>query len=172
MRDACNYRPISLVRMLAKVFDFILVKRFNTWFMPHDSQTAYQSGRSCADHVFFMRCLINHVNRTKEKMFLIAVDFDGAFDRVSRSILIKKLVLFGAGTTFIMCIASIYMSTKYTLFHSKLHRDYFLYAGIKQGLPLSPMMCLFYINDIFDFFDALYNIIIIYFVKVKCFDTC
>ena len=142
--------------MLAKIFDFILVKRFNAWFTPHDCQSAYQSKKSCADHVFFLRCMINHVKRTKETLFLIAIDFDGAFDRVSRSVLIKKLVLFGAGTTFVMCLASIYMSTEYTLFQSKTHMNYFFYAGIKQGLPLSPMLFLFYINEIFQFFEAIH----------------
>ena len=50
--DALNYRPISLVQLLLKLFDFILLKRFTNWFKPHDAQTAYQEGRSSADHVF------------------------------------------------------------------------------------------------------------------------
>ena len=43
----------------------------------------------------------------KRKTFFIAIDFDGAFERVSRSILIRKLIRFGAGTVFVLCIASI-----------------------------------------------------------------
>ena len=34
---------------------------------------------------------------------------------------------------------------------------YHISAGIKQGLPLSPWLFLFYINDIFELFEAIYG---------------
>ena len=79
-----NYRPISLVQLLSKLFDFILLKRFRGWFTPHDAHSAYQNGKSCADHVFLLRALVNHCINTKEKLFIVCVDFEGAFDKVSR----------------------------------------------------------------------------------------
>ena len=90
--NASNYRPISLVPLLSKLFDFILCNRFTTWFKPNDSQTAYQKKKSTADHVFFLRCIIQECMRKSMKLYIIAVDFDGAFDRISRSHLIRKLV--------------------------------------------------------------------------------
>ena len=150
--ESRNYRAISLVHLLAKLFDFILLSRFTRWFTPADEQTAYQANRSSADHVFLLRCITQHAKRFKKQVFLIAIDFDGAFDRVSRARLIRKLCLFGAGTIFTSCIASIYMSTENVIFRDDSHVRYKLYSGIKQGLPLSPLLFLFYINDVFDFF--------------------
>ena len=147
-----NYRAISLVQLLAKLFDFILLERFKKWFVPADSQTAYQSKKGSADHVFLLRCMMQHAKRFKCKLFLIAIDFDGAFDRVSRATLIRKLSLFGAGTIFTACLASIYMSTENVIFRDNSYVTYKLFSGIKQGLPSSPLLFLFYINDIFDFF--------------------
>ena len=46
------YRPISLVQLLSKFFDFILLDRFVMWFVPHDCQSAYQKNETSADHVF------------------------------------------------------------------------------------------------------------------------
>ena len=152
-----NYRGISLVQLLAKLFDIIMLRRFKRWFIPADEQTAYCPKRGSADHVFFLRCMLQYAKRTKQKLFLIAIDFDGAFDRVCRSTMIKKLCLFGAGSVFTACLASIYMCTDNIIYRGDSNVRFNLYSGIKQGLPLSPLLFLFYINDIFDFFGALYD---------------
>ena len=76
--------------MLAKLLDFVLLHRFKNWFTPSDEQSAYQTKRSCSGNVFLTRCLINLANRSKQKLYLITVDFDGAFDRISRSQLFKR----------------------------------------------------------------------------------
>ena len=152
-----NYRGISLVQLLAKLFDIVMLRRFKRWFTPADEQTAYCPQRGSADHVFLLRCMLQHAKRTKQKLFLIAIDFDGAFDRVCRSTMIKKLCLFGAGSVFTACLASIYMCTDNIIYRGDSNVRFKLYSGIKQGLPLSPLLFLFYINDIFDFFGALYD---------------
>ena len=138
-------------------FDFILLQRFKKWFNPADEQTAYQQNRGCADHVFFLRCLTQHAKRYKKKLFLIAIDFDGAFDKVSRSHLIRKLCLFGAGTVFTACLASISMCTDNVIFRGLSHASYKLYSGIKQGSPLSPFLFFFYIDDVFNFLGKIYD---------------
>ena len=152
-----NYRPISLVQMLSKLFDFILLNRFKHWFKPNDSQSAYQSKRNCAEHVFLIRALIKHCKITKNKLFVICIDFEGAFDRISRQRLFRKLQLFGAGATFIICIMTSYLFTDYIIYQKETHFCYYLIAGIKQGLPLSPWLFIFYINDIFDLFNGVYG---------------
>ena len=147
------YRGISIVYLMAKIFDIILLNRFKQWFKPSDLQTAYQEEKSTADHVFLERCLIAYARKVKEKLFIISIDFDGAFDRISRSVLIKKLCRFGAGAIFVSCIASMYLKTDNIIFNNGEHIMYTLFAGIKQGLPLSPLLFLFYVDDIFTYFD-------------------
>ena len=79
------------MQLLAKLFDFILLNRFKIWFVPADGQTAYQSELGSADHVFLLRCMTQYAKKYKKTLILIAIDFDGAFDRVPRSSLVRKL---------------------------------------------------------------------------------
>ena len=134
-----------------------MLNRFKKWFKPADEDTAYQEGKSCADHIFLLRCLINYAKFKRKKFFLCTLDFDGAFDRVSRAILLKKLALFGAGSLFLLCIAAMYRKTESIIIQKDNHYVYEILSGIKQGLPLSPYLFLFYINDVFDYFYRIYD---------------
>ena len=71
-------------------------------------QTAYQAGRTANDHPFLLRCMIEFSKQKKKKLFIVAIDFNGAFDRVKRSLLLKKLIIFGAGSLFAACLANMY----------------------------------------------------------------
>ena len=115
-------------------------------------------GKADADHVFLLRALVNHCINTKEKLFIVCVDFEGSFDKISRHRLFKKLQLFGAGTTFIFCIIAIYSFTDCIIYQKETNFTYHLLAGSKQGLPLSPWLFLFYINNIFDLFGGVYGV--------------
>ena len=133
------------------------MKRFKDWFLPHDNQTAYQKGKSANDHIFLLRCLIDQVKKKRETLFIAAIDFDGAFDRIKRSTLLKKLIIFGAGSAFVSCIGNMYKYSMRNIFDSDTVTSYYLYSGIKQGLPLSPFLFLFYINDIHDYFHTFFT---------------
>ena len=139
------------------MFDFILLERFRKWFKPNDSQSAYQSERGCADHVFFIRGIVNYCVNSNSKLFVICIDFEGAFDKISRHQLFRKLKLFGVGSLFLSCLMAIYSATPCTIIQDDNSFTYLLLAGIKQGLPLSPWLFLFYIDDIFDLFESIYG---------------
>ena len=101
-----------------------------------------------------MRCWIQQFILDKRKLFITAVDFDGAFDRVNRRTLLKKLIAFGAGTLFVICLSNLYTMSINNIYSNGASVSYMLYSGIKQGLPLSPYLFLFYIDDVFSYFDS------------------
>ena len=99
--------------------------------------------------------MITSKRKGNKPLFIAAIDFDGAFDRVKRSTLLKKLILFGAGSAFVTCITNMYKYSRCSIFDNETV-TYYLYSGIKQGLPLSPFLFIFYINDIHDYFETFF----------------
>ena len=64
-----------------------------------------------------------------------------------------KLVLAGASSIFVTCLANLYLISGNTIYSNSNSIIYMLHTGIKQGLPLSPYLFLFYIDDIFIYLD-------------------
>ena len=100
--------------------------------------------------------------RSKQKLYLITVDFDGAFDRISRNKLFRKLILFGAGTTYVACLMAIYNRTECIMFGNNENILYGINSGIKQGSPMSPLLFLFYVDDVFEYFVSSFTSFCIY----------
>ena len=129
---------IPVLRLLRGLTSFLLADFRNSsnrqMSKLREEQSAYQSKKGGADHVFVIRCLIQHTKRLKQKLYIIPIDFDGAFGRVSRLLLICKLILFGAGTVFVSCLASIYMRTDSIMYrnndHIYLYHHFYLFIYI------------------------------------------
>ena len=56
--DIPNLRGIGLKDLFAKLYDAILKRRLEKWLNIPQQQTAYQKGKGCYLHVFYVRCLI------------------------------------------------------------------------------------------------------------------
>ncbi|CAL4160865.1 unnamed protein product, partial [Meganyctiphanes norvegica] len=50
-----NYRGITIINCLAKVFDMILCHRLQLWFRPYREQAGSQRGRGCLEHITTLR---------------------------------------------------------------------------------------------------------------------
>ena len=54
-----NYRGISVIICIAKIYDFVLYKRLSKWFTPHKEQAGAQPKRWCIEHILTLRLIIN-----------------------------------------------------------------------------------------------------------------
>ena len=83
-RDPCNYRPITLISCLGKVFTQILNSRIKKYVDEKDiineCQFGFRKKRSTADNMFILPNLIELVCKGKKKVYIV----QQAFDRVWR----------------------------------------------------------------------------------------
>ena len=55
-----NYRGISVVNSMAKIYDMILCARLELWYKPHREQAGAQRGRGCLEHIISLRLVIDY----------------------------------------------------------------------------------------------------------------
>lgn len=149
-----NYRPISLLPIIAKLFDTIINRQLMNHLLKHDiiSPTQY-AFRPNSNTTLTLQAIIDEISKHKHKnnpILGIYIDLSKAYDTVSHEKLLRKLRDdFHFSTTTVAFFKSYFTnrtqqlhtnhatSTKQTITH-----------GIPQGSTLSTTLFLLYINDI------------------------
>ena len=97
--DGNNYRGITLLSTLGKLFTSILNNRLKTWAEEYhvyvEAQAGFRASMGTTDNIFVMHGVINHLLNKGEKLFCAFVDFTKAFDYVVREVIWYKLIKIG-----------------------------------------------------------------------------
>ena len=126
--DPGNYRRISIMSAIAKVYDIILSKRFILWYTPFSEQAGAQKNRGCEEQILAVRLMIDVARKTKEKLYIAFIDYQKAYDKINRKKLIERLDSIGCGTTFLMALQQSMSSIG--IIGGK---EFLTSAGVKQG---------------------------------------
>ena len=93
--EARNYRPVSLLPVLSKVLETIVAKRVTQHLERHHllstRQFGFRQGRSAADLHLLMTAKWSEALDQGKATAIVALDIEGAFDKVWHEALIEKL---------------------------------------------------------------------------------
>ena len=96
--DPANYRPITLLSCMGKLFTCVINNRLQLFSENHDKiihcQAGFRKRFSTADHIYALHTLIDLVQNKGKKLFCCFVDLKRAFDTVWKEGLFYKLKLF------------------------------------------------------------------------------
>ena len=151
--EAKNYRPVSLLPVLSKVLESIVAARVTEHLEMHhllcSRQYGFRRGRSAGDLHLLLTAELSAALDNSKKTAVVALDIEGAFDKVWHAALITKLRAAGVDGALLHLLTD-YLHDRYLRVtvggqESALQP---IRAGVPQGSCLGPLLWNVYINDL------------------------
>ena len=156
--EKSNYRPISVLPNLSKIFENVLYDQISSFFENIFSkyQTGFRKGFSPQS------CLVAMIEKFKKSLdqggeyAALLTDLSKAFDCLPHDLIIAKLHAYGFDKASLRLMHS-YLTDRYQ--RVKINNSYSLWSLIKHGVPqgsiLGPTLFNIYLCDMFFIVDSI-----------------
>ena len=156
--DPDNYRKITVIPALGKIFEAVLNNRAKfaseSLELEDPLQNGFKGGARATDNAFILNSLIDITAARKRPLYVCYVDFKSAFDCVHRKALLYKLFGKGVGGKYFDILKSMYENAKSRVkWNSALGKIFENLRGVLQGGVLSPTLFKIFLSDIKDYLD-------------------
>ncbi|BES87382.1 Reverse transcriptase (RNA-dependent DNA polymerase) [Nesidiocoris tenuis] len=154
--DAANYRGLSFVNCLSKLFTSLLANRLSLFVneggLLSECQNGFRKGYSTVDAIFTLCGVVRlRLSRPRGKLYAFFVDLRAAFDTVDRGLLFYKLLGMGVSHRMVRVLRSLYSGVTSSVWTRDGATGSFpVGVGVRQGCPLSPLLFALYINNLTD----------------------
>lgn len=148
-----NYRPISVLSSINKIFEKILFQRLNHFLISTKFFCTQQYGfRQKSSTTNAVIDLVNKIQRhlnDKEDVLGLFLDLSKAFDTVDHNILLAKLERAGVrGIPLDLFKSYLSNRSQFVSFDGIKSNIKFIDVGVPQGSVLGPLFFIIYLNDL------------------------
>ena len=161
--DAANYRGITVVVILAKLYAMVLEARASEW-AEHDKcrakgQAGFRKDFRTSDQVFIIQTSVRQAKQAKRKLYCCFVDFKKPFDLVPRQTLWSILEERGMKGKVLSSLQTMYAADKACVLTRDGPTDLFdCSIGVKQGCPASPLLFGLYLDELETLLESCHEI--------------
>ncbi|CAE8684982.1 unnamed protein product [Polarella glacialis] len=146
---AKSYRPISLLNALYKLYARLIQKRLANALEPRvrNRQHGFRRNHSTSDPIHTLRRLMELFEATREPLYLLFIDWEMAFDKITREGLICSLRRLHLPEHVLSVIGNMYQHTPFRVRDSdNVSQKEMQSTGIRQGCPLSPYLFILFMT--------------------------
>ena len=155
-KEVNNYRPISILSCLSKIFEKLIYTYLVSFFRKHsvlaETQYGFQNNKSTSHAI--LDVLTNAYDNIESNDYtaIVLSDFKKAFDTVCHSILLNKLEHYGIRGIALKLLKSFLINrsnrSQFVADQNLRTNDAVNRFGVPQGSNLGPLLFLIYINYI------------------------
>ena len=145
LTDCKNWRGITLLSVLGKVFCIVLFRRLigAVENILREEQAGFRRGRSCSEQIFTLRNIIEQCIEFQPPVFINFIDYQKAFDSVHRESLWHIARSYDIPQQYINIFKKLYLNSSCCVRTDNGTTNFFnIETGVRQGCILSPFLFL------------------------------